>query len=688
VATKKEKALKTANRFLQRGQVDKAIREYEKLSAMDERDPRVRHKLGELYARKMRVGEALEEFRWVATHYEQGGFYLKAAAIYKQMLELDPDRMDVHLHLGEIYRSQGKTSEAALHFGNVAERVEREGSLSEKIGLYERLVRINPEDHDAFMRLVNLHVEAGSANKAIELLETLADTMRAAGDADQLLAALDRLCGIAEQTDAYSREIAQLHLQSGKPRAAVNRLQACFRANPQDTVTLALLGRAFSELGQTEKALQVLGELARIHGVQGDLDAQAEVEVQIRHIGGGGGSEAGSRAVAAKDLAPLQLRQDQPEAALQHIVRGETYLKYGLVERAMASSSTAAKRWPKLFDVQRLRAAVAEERGERADAAEAAMQMYSIAMDAGDLLAARRCLQECVRHRPSDRSLHDRLQAFEDAMADELDSLQHSDANPASAGAEGGSNLRDEIDVDIDEVFTRPESFTDGSLASGEGDLEALDENSLEVLTYENYLSEVASSASERGESYEDDREIQIEEDSGDEAENLDQSEDFEALLSEIATAIEKEVGGEDEEDTEDSVPAAATSGGAGTSMEIARGYYEVGLYEEALREYSNASAGGDAPQALLQMGRCNRQLQRWDDAIEALQRGLAEVGVDDALYLDLQYEIGRAYQEKGEGWAAYEAFGEIAQRDPAYRSEEVTSSLEEIAAQLGVGEG
>jgi len=692
VATSKEKALKAANRFLQRGQVDKAIREFERLADTHDQDPRLRHKLGELYARKLRVGEALEAFKWVASHYEQGGFYLKATAVYKQMLELDPERLDVHLHLGEIYRSQGKTSEASFHFGTVADRVESEGSLSEKIGLYERLIRINPEDHDAFNRLVSLHVDAGSHATAVELLETMADTMRAAGDTELLLAALDRLCSIAEETEAYSREIAQLQLDAGKPRAAVNRLQVCFRADPRDTTTLSLLGRAFKELGQTEKAIQVYGELARIHGARGELEAQVEVEQTLRHLVDQSGDEDGGGLGGVS--TSLTLRQDVPDAALQHIVRGETYLKYGLAERARGASVTALKRWPKLFDVQRLQAAVAEERGERSKAADAALQMYGIAMDAGDLLVARRCLQEGIRHRPGDETIRNRLTAFDETMGDELAAAGRAPESAAAAATDdgAGSNLRDEIDVDIDEVFTRPDSFTDGNLESGGNDLEALDENSLEVLTYENYLSEVATDVgdAEGTDAADADREIRIETDSEDaqDTDDLDDSEDFEALLSEVASAIENEVKTGTEEGTEDSVDPAAVTGGSGSSMEIARGYYEVGLYEEALRELANAAGGDQSAQALLQMGRCHVQLSQWDNAIECLQQGLAEVGDDDPLFLDLQFEIGHAYQHKGEGWAAYEAFGEIAQRDPSYRSDEVTGTLEQIAEQLGVGEG
>ena len=723
MATKKEKAIKAANRFLQRGQVDKAIRTYEQLVAQHERDPRLRHKLGELLARKNRVSEALEEFRWVANHFESNGFYPKALAVYKQMLDLDPERMDVHLHLGEIYLSQGKTSDAGKHFASVATKVEKEGSLSEKISVYEKLLRINPEDMDSLMRLVSLYVEGGSGTKAVETLETLAETMRAAGDSEQLMSVLDRLCGITDDDTAYKREMAGIHLDRGESRRAVTKLQDCFRVDPQDIPTLTLLGQAFRELQQTDKALQVYTELARIHGARGDLEAQDEVERLLREmVDPSGAADAGG---SSSLLTELHIEQDLPEEALRHVVRGETYLKYNLVQRAKDSAATCARRWPALFDVLRLQARVKERLGEHEAASAATLQAYGAAMDAGDLRVARACLVETTRLRPSDVAARDRLAAFDDAMGDDLKALEAAREGSAEAsvpleemdslyGSGGGrAHLRDEIDVEIDEVFTRPDP-TAGQVT--DADLQALDENSLEFLSYENYLAEVAAGtidASMDDEVDPDDREIEIEEPSTGEGADLDGSEesllgdenteDFESLLAEMATAIEHELDededeDEDEEITEDGVSTDGTAGkptevpataGGSPGLELAQGYFDVGLFEEALREYTKAVESGVEPgQALLHMGRCHRELGNFDDAVDSLQQGSQAVASDPQLALEVQFELGVVYLEKGEGWMAYEVLGEIAQRDPSFRTEEVTTRLAQIAAQLGVGEG
>jgi len=726
VASKKDKAIKAANRFLQRGQVDKAILQYEKLVAGHERDPRLRHKLAELLARKNRVNEALEQFRWVAGYYEQGGFYPKAVAVYKQMLDLDPERMEVHLHLGEIYLSQGKTSDAGQHFSTVAAKVEKEGTLSEKITVYERLVRINPEDLDPLMRLIALYVEAGSPDKAIETLEGLADTMRASGDTDQLMSILDKLCSIADDVVPYMREMSEVHLDRGDARLAVGKLQTCFKADPQEEKTLTLLGRAFVDLDQKEKAQQVYEELSRIHGAAGDLERQDEVDAVLRELMADAGVTAGPAGKAPVEQAtPLELPQQVPDEAFRHLVRGETYLKYGLEDRARDAVSTAVKRWPNVFGVQAMRARLLEDSGERETAAEVTVAMYGIAMDLGNLLVARRCLAETVRLVPADTSARDRLAAFDDAMGDQLRQAEAEAEAVGSAetstplGGEGvtspGGHLRDEIDVEIDEVFRRPEHGITGSMdesMTGDDEFQALDENSLELLTYENYLSEVASGTKDISlDEVVDpspDREIEIEDDGSEDVADpedtfgeLEDSEDFDALLSELATAIEGELRegddlslDEEEEETEDSEPRDVTTpGDSVTSMEtnsfdLGRGYLDVGLFEEALREFGNAAATGhDQATCLLYMGRCERELGRWDEALERLQEGLQAAEGNAALLLDLQFELGVTCQEKGEGWMAYEAFGEVAQRDPSFRAEEVASRLEQIAAQLGVGE-
>ncbi len=701
--SKKEKSLRAANKHLQRGQVDKAIREYEKVLSMDDRDPRIRHKYGELLARKGRAGEAMEEFRWVAAYYEQGGFYPKAIAVYKQMLGMEPDKIDVHLHLGEIYRQQGKRSDAAYHFRTVAGKVEKDGAIEDKIAVYEKLCRINEDDVELRLRLVEQYVDASMATKAIECLNELAAELRARGDSEPLLGVLDRLAGLAEESLPYHREAASIHLTRRSARRALAKLQHCFKIDPQDEQTLMLLGQAFAQLDRKHKALQVYEELIRIYSARNDTQRLREVESLVHEIA------PDSRPAPASDdhalAIPLELPEEMEEEALRSVVRGEVFLKYGLADRAMEASNAALRGWPGLFAAHRLSALVLEAGDDSGGAASAVMQMYTVAMDAGDLAVARRCLVETVRLLPDDPSAQERVVAFDDAMGDQLRAFEQQQV----------LELSDEIKMPM-AVDPAGQVSVTGPVGVGQSmdpDVESLDGESVEILPDEHLLSELAmgpSAAQAPGaaESAEDSDEIELEvsddeatmhspdrADEVDEPDTIDDEiplerdsseadQEFDSLLDEMADVIGHEVGG-----------AAPTEGGpapaarsASPSLDLGLGYFEVGLYEEALRELETALDGGaDPARARLYVGRCQSKLGRHNEAVDQLQQGLTVGGGDEGTELELMFALGEAYQAQGELAVAHETYQEVARRDAGFLSDEVAQRVAALAVELGLAE-
>ena len=48
--------------------------------------------------------DAIETYLKVAQFYGEQGFYLKAVAVYKQILKIEPRLVDVNLKLAEVYR--------------------------------------------------------------------------------------------------------------------------------------------------------------------------------------------------------------------------------------------------------------------------------------------------------------------------------------------------------------------------------------------------------------------------------------------------------------------------------------------------------------------------------------------------------------------------------------------------------
>ena len=86
-----------ARKFVDKGQIDKAVKEYLRIVSEDPKDVRVWLKIGDLYAKKGAKQEATDTYLKVARFYHDQGFFLKAVAVYKQILKLDPRLVDVIL---------------------------------------------------------------------------------------------------------------------------------------------------------------------------------------------------------------------------------------------------------------------------------------------------------------------------------------------------------------------------------------------------------------------------------------------------------------------------------------------------------------------------------------------------------------------------------------------------------------
>ncbi len=706
--SKKEKALRAANKHLQKGQVDKAIREYQKVLAIDDRDPRIRHKFAELLARRGRAQEALEEFRWVAAYYEQGGFYPKAVAVYKQMLGMDPDKVDLHIHLGEIYRQQGKRSDAAYHFRTVAAKVEQDGAIEDKIAVYEKLCRINPDDVELHQRLIDQYQSAGMATKAVDALTELAADLRNRGESDQLLGVLDRLVRLSEEPLPFLRELATVHMARKAPRRALGKLQQCFKIDPQDEETLTMLGRAFSELGKKHKALQVYEELIRVYEARNDQAKLREIEAEIHSISPE--SRPLPESPTEGPTIPLELPEELAEDALRAVVQGEVYLRYGLMARAEAAAVAAVRNHPTAFAAHRLSSQYLEAIEDQAGAAAAVMQMYTVAMDSGDLPVARRCLVETVRLLPDDPGAGGRVSAFDDAMGEQLRAFEQQQVLELS------DEIRTPLAVDASGEISISHMNVGavGAQASMDPDVESLDGESVEILPDEQLLSELAlgpaagkapgQQAAPGGEDT-DEIELEVSDDestmhtpgtgksdraSEDDPDTIDDEvaldrepsatdTDFDSLLDEMADVI----GGGPNASTAAGAGEAAPGGGS-PGLDLGLGYFEVGLYDEALRELAAVLGEGvDDARAQLYIGRCKVKLGRLGEAIEDLRLGLDAAPSSTELEADLLFELADAYQAQGEARVAHDTFGDLAQRAPEHRADEVAERIAGLALQL-----
>src|SRR2546430_8389862 len=107
----KNKVIESAAKLIAKGAFDKAVKEYQRVLELDPDDVRVLQKLAELYQKMNRKAEAADCFEKVARTYSQQGFYLKAVALYKQVLKVI-ERVEVNVRLAELYQQLGLVGDA------------------------------------------------------------------------------------------------------------------------------------------------------------------------------------------------------------------------------------------------------------------------------------------------------------------------------------------------------------------------------------------------------------------------------------------------------------------------------------------------------------------------------------------------------------------------------------------------
>jgi len=281
VAFNKEKVMDAARKFVDKGQVDKAIKEYLRVVKEDPQDVRVWLKIGDLYAKKGSKQEASETYLKVARFYQDQGFFLKAVAVYKQILKLDPRLVEVNLKLAELYRQLGLLSDAMQHFESVAAHFHREGKTKEALATVRQLVDLDPENIATRIKLAELYSKESMTAEAVAEFQVACDQLRKQNRVDDFVKVAERLLWHKADSIALNRELAVLYLRRNDPRRALQKLQACFKSDPRDVETLALLAQAFQALDQKSKTVSVLKELARVFDENKERPKAEEVHRKI-----------------------------------------------------------------------------------------------------------------------------------------------------------------------------------------------------------------------------------------------------------------------------------------------------------------------------------------------------------------------------------------------------------------------
>jgi pilus assembly protein FimV len=173
-----EKALEcfksVGDAYASQGFTVKAIAMYKKLSKL-KASLECALRLAELYTQQGLFNDARAQYLQVAEEFLREGQLEQAVRIFQKTLEMDPENVAMRTRLAEVYVRLGKKTEAWQIFSAAAETLRSKGQLGPAEEILQRMITLDPGNGYALLLRGRNAFDAGDVAAAVECLEKVTD---------------------------------------------------------------------------------------------------------------------------------------------------------------------------------------------------------------------------------------------------------------------------------------------------------------------------------------------------------------------------------------------------------------------------------------------------------------------------------------------------------------------------------
>ncbi len=399
-------------------------------------------KLAELYTQQGLFNDARAQYLQVAEEFLRAGELQQAVRIFQKILEMDPENAAMRARLAEVYIRLGKKTEAWQLFSSAAESLRTRGSLKSAEEILQRMIHLDPSNGHALLLLGRNALEAGDIPGATKYLERVADldshpdglrdllkaylesgrATDAVGLANKLLAVHNDIEGISRVAEGlmqagHYHEALQLYGEHAEPllaagsvkvlenlhaiighvrdnAGALERLLDLFQRAGENThvgEVTELLAHAYVQSGKLVRARDLYQTLAAMEPQ--NLLHMRNYQQVVAMMGGSGGERlitAEEGAVMIDELeatAPI-IEQQYPDkvaiAIRSALTDADLFVSYNMAAKALVPLVAALPQAPRDVRLNQ-RLAALHTRAERfAEAAICCRNLEAVYSEAGD----------------------------------------------------------------------------------------------------------------------------------------------------------------------------------------------------------------------------------------------------------------------------------------------------------------
>ncbi|MEC4685896.1 MAG: tetratricopeptide repeat protein [Nitrospirota bacterium] len=312
--TDKSAVFREAQRFLSKGQIDKAIWIWQEYVNQNP-DGNIYNTIGDLCLKSGNRSKAIEYFHKAAEYFKEEGFVTKSLALYKKILNIDSLDPKALFFIGRLNEERGLITDAIKYYLASIDAYIKHGVRDELIPICERIISLAPSNLSLRVKLAEYLQKEGYIDEAARKYLDVGRISDEKGDVAKAREYYERSLELYPRQENIYKRLADFYISQGLTENAKELLAKGIELYP-DNMQIQLL---YSELLLKE----------------GDIATAKDLLLKILSTSpSGSGDEVAVE--ANRLLGDLYLKEGQKELAWRtYKTVLDDYLEKGLYEEAV-----------------------------------------------------------------------------------------------------------------------------------------------------------------------------------------------------------------------------------------------------------------------------------------------------------------------------------------------------------------
>jgi len=253
-----------AQKALQKGDIDQAIYEYQGALKYEPEDLQIHNVLGDLFTRKNRIQEAIKEYMLVAEKLREKGFFLKAVALYKKVSRLDPKLPGPYEKMAELYLDLKLPAEARSNYQWAIDYYLGLKNNRKVIEIFRKLCDLEPENITMLTKLAQMCVDEGmNIEASVEYLTIGVEYFRKNG-MKEAAAFFEKATEQNPVCFTGYKWLGKCYFSEGEVGKAITLIEKSLSINPNDLDSLMLLAKSFYRAGLDNKTIDAFEKILNL----------------------------------------------------------------------------------------------------------------------------------------------------------------------------------------------------------------------------------------------------------------------------------------------------------------------------------------------------------------------------------------------------------------------------------------